>query len=283
MCYLKMDFDVRHANDVAGAPKNPVTFSPRDINGLFDKVIFGALGDTATFPGIEFVKWDMELRSQQDNAWKDGGAFLQNQGTQEILYDGWNKDQTCLIDDKYTSQFIPWPAVEGQSNPHKILVQVPEFAEAVPVTVFMEDLDTVPFHVDNTPPVVKNLVLSERVVDAQAEIYETDVSFTLVDPKVNGSGSTLPDATQLEAGALQIFADDAPFYTSPAVDADGFWIASLLPQNLKNWKLTKSSPTGRQAQVSFTLRHRLAGHTLEVEVQDTLANTGRYILYPEGN
>jgi hypothetical protein len=61
------------------------------------------------------------------------------------------------------------------------------------------------------------------------------------------------------------------------VDADGFWIASLLPQNLKNWKITKSSPTDRQAQVSFTLRHRLAGHTLEVEVKDTLtlANSRR--------
>ena len=283
MCYVEMGFEVRHEGDLSADPVERVTFSPRDSNGIFDRVIFGPIGDTHTFPGIKYVKWEMELKSRQDPDWTDGNAFLKNEGTQRILYNGWQKDQTCLIDGKYTSQFIPVPRMENQSNPHRILVQVPGFAKAVPTTIFMEKRDTVLFYVDNTPPVVKNLVINERLVDAQAERYKTDISFTVVDPVVNESGSTLPDKPSLEAGALQIFIDDAPFYTSPAVDADGFWIANRqLPQNLENWMLTKSSPSDRQAQVSFSLPYRLAGHTLEVEINDTVANTGRYILYPQG-
>ncbi len=283
-CYLKMFFKVEHApNPPLGAPFNPVTFSPRDINGVADKVHFITAGDINSFPGLHYVRWDMAIASKKDPNWKSPDVFKGQEGLQTIVYDGWQSSKDCLIDGEYSLSLILQPKPYLEENPPQIYVQVPKYKYAVPTTVFIKEKDKIPFRVDNTPPVVKNLVITERVVDAQAEIYETDVSFTLVDPKVNESGSTLPDATQLEAGALQIFADDAPFYTSPAVDADGFWIASLLPQNLKNWKLTKSSPTGRQAQVSFTLRHRLAGHTLEVEVQDTLANTGRYILYPEGN
>lgn len=41
-------------------------------------------------------------------------------------------------------------------------------------------------------------------------------------------------------------------------------------------------PDGKSLDVSFTVNHRLHGHTVEVETEDTRMNQGRYILYPQG-
>lgn len=292
-CYVEMGFGVEHVSINESAPSSPVTFSPRDINQLFDKVRFNTTANTKNFPGANFVKWDMKLKSQKGN-WDDGDVFVNYLGLDSILYDGWNEKQACLIDGKYTARFLPKPLVGAGADPPQVLVQVPDYPHGVPVKIFMinqigVNKDTVPFHVDNTPPVVKNLTIQEELVNAQEESYKTNISFTLIDPVVNESGATLSEAeiingkNQLTDNALKIFVDDAPFYTSPAVDLDGFWIASARekrPQELDDWSLEK--PTDRSANVRFSLPYRLAGHTLEVEVKDTLANTGRYILYPQG-
>ncbi|MGE3724275.1 MAG: hypothetical protein AB7I41_01895 [Candidatus Sericytochromatia bacterium] len=292
-CYVEMGFGVEHVSINESAPSSPVTFSPRDINQLFDKVRFNTTANTQNFPGANFVKWDIKLKSQKGN-WDDGDVFVNYLGLASILYDGWNEKQTCLIDGKYTARFLPKPLVGAGADPPQVLVQVPDYPHGVPVKIFMinqigVNKDTVPFHVDNTPPVVKNLTIQEELVNAQEESYRTNISFTLIDPVVNESGATLSEAeiingkNQLKDNALKIFVDDAPFYTSPAVDLDGFWIASARekrPQELDDWSLEK--PTDRSANVRFSLPYRLPGHTLEVEVNDTLANTGRYILYPQG-
>jgi hypothetical protein len=276
-CYTEMQFAINSLQAYPqGIPASakPI-FSPRDINGMWDKLLLKTSGKNNS--GAQFVKWEMRFK---DNL----TPLVENQGFLDYPYDGW-KQGFCLIDGKYELQLIPQPPPNPKDS-RQTMITVPGYNDPVPAQVFINPQgeakitkDSLSFRVDNTPPVVTNFLATEETLATNPLTYRTHISFTLVEPVVNNVFSGLPEREQLEKGALKVFVDDASFYTSPAVDSDGFWISSLpLPTNI----LTFTFLNNRSTRVDLTLPYRLPGHTMEVEVSDLLGNTSRYLVYPPG-
>lgn len=281
-CYTAINFAIKQE---PSSGLTPPVFSPRDVNGQFDKLLFET-ENTFDLDSANYIKWDMRVEAETGplvgDVNYDGGANLKNQqGIQSLGFDGWITNQACLIDGKYKLKFLP-KSEKPSGKPDFYLIKVPDYDDPVEARLFINpyyvgttlyERNVLPFWVDNTPPFVSNVNITERqtVLATSAPEYETEVSFNVVEPQVYETSSGFI------RDSLKVYVDDTPFYTPPSL-SNGFGIATQLDPNL----ITVTQQDLRHVQVSFKPPYRLPGHKLEVDLQDVLANHSRYTLYPTG-
>lgn len=281
-CYTILNFKIEPTP--SPDPAAPPVFSPRDVNGVFDELTFMTSSEQLA---SRYVKWDMQVKAETGplvgDSQFDGGPDLKNQiGLTSVFFDGWVTNQSCLIDGKYKVKLVP-KSEQPSGIPDVYRIKVPDYQEPVDARVIvnpyfvngqLQEKKELDFWVDNTPSLAGMVSIQEKRVHQNPDQYLTNVKFVAREPVVYGSHSQL-DAAQ---DKVRVYVDDAPFYTKPEFSVSGLSINGLPMLDLT---LVPSSDN-QYLEVSFSVPFRLPGHTIDVELEDTRGNLGRYDIYPQG-
>lgn len=290
-CFIEAKLGIEHHPTVpSGAPVNPPVFSPRDLNDYLDQLDF-SLTEKDTH-ALTHAAWQMRIVPKTgplvgDDDF-DGGNKLKFdaqgdplQGDQMIVYNGWDETQSCLIDGQYllTAESDPFVFVPGYGLPVpsrlKLLSASNQPLVKLPGATASDPANAMEFWVDNTPPIVKDVVITPEQVstDPEPKRYETTVVFTVKEPEVYGVQSKL----NMESDKFKLYIQAAPFYTPPE-----FSIAALSEPLASDRYTLTTSPDHKSATVSFKVPYLLTGYTVEASVTDSVENQGHYVIYPKG-
>lgn len=200
----------KYTSGVLGAPDSGVVpsldgaliFSPRDQNGLLDKLSFSGVP-------VQYDSWQVSVSGLNDDSNIQDYVIGEASGFSSFLeWDGFI-DGVCLIDGKY--QYTT-------SHENQVVSQTE-------------------FYVDNTPPIVQNLDIQEQQTGDDPNDpndYTSTIRFEVGDPVIRGAYS------QTDIDALEVYIDQLP-YNLPTQDDDGFWITGLIDDNQMRVELKSGS------------------------------------------
>lgn len=304
ICYTVFPLELTHANPADSLAvrtqinpvKDVVVFSPRDQNNRYQKLRFhvGQGINTGASKGASYVNWHLEV---YDKTSVSPGSRVYERLNQRglpsapIIFDAWEQGH-CLIDGQYAVKLTRSLHLPEELNPkdeslgHIVILSSPPNAEtdwqAQENRVLQED-----FWVDNTPPVVRDVQITERQVAEKPDKYEIDISFVVTEPQVYRAYGGILQLADVQGGIypIKVYLDESAYYAAPVVDEDGFWTQGLIYPNISGDHFLWGAPSrlsDYSQRYSVRLYQRLQGHSLEVETIDKAANQARYILYPEG-
>ncbi len=247
-------------------------FSPRDKNEQYDQVNIDI-----SVPD-EQDEWQLVVQELKGDGTVQFPSVIENEdltlfegmGSQEVTWDGFNKG-ICLRDGHYELL-----VTKKGADPENLTDS----------DIYQQES----FFVDNTPPIIQDVNLTENPVNIENDEYTTTVSFNITDPTIDlsslslnpGKPSALYDASKpFNSEDLKdvftVALQDATFGT-PVLDEDGFWITNDNSEQVNHQDMTFVEKSSGTVEVSFTIPYRVSQKSIEVSLNDRIGNKGTYIL-----
>lgn len=276
-CYTILNFKIEQEPEPSASP---AIFSPRDANGQFDKLNF-VTKNAYNIQSADHIKWDMfvvaetgPLRGKSNLDWSPN--LKGNKGVKSIPFDGRTTNQSCLIDGKYRLEFSPKSeSPTGKSGFY--LIEVPGYHEPVEARLIinpsfvgdtLHEKKEMDFWVDNTPPILKDLVVS----DASQPDQKSIISFTIKDPIVNDVAGGLAPQMFVSGNNHWLIID---LDEHSLIPEESFMIASILPSNY--YRITRINDT--TATVRIEVSGLVSQHIMEISVVDRFENLSKYLFF----